>query len=110
MRALVKLPEGCSLAEIAQLTFLSVGSRDEIKTGTVALCPLCSCFATPWTVVCQAPLVYVILQARILEWVIISSSNDLQGPGIKLVFPASPALAGEFFTAELAGKLNPMSV
>ena len=52
----------------------------------------------------------MILQARILEWVIISSSNDLQGPGIKLVFPASPALAGEFFTAELAGKLNPMSV
>ena len=30
-------------------------------------------FATPWTVTCQAPLSVGILQARILEWVAISS-------------------------------------
>ena len=38
-----------------------------------------------------------ISQARILEWVAISFSGDLPNPGIT---PVSPALAGEFFTAE----------
>ena len=32
-------------------------------------------FATPWTVACQAPLPMGILQARILEWVAVSSSK-----------------------------------
>ena len=39
-----------------------------------------------------------ILQAKILEWVAISSSRDLPNPGIKPTSPASPALAGRFFT------------
>ena len=34
-----------------------------------------SSFATPWTVAHQAPLSMGILQARILEWVVISSSR-----------------------------------
>ena len=38
-----------------------------------------------------------ISQVRILEWVAISSSEDLPDPGIKLT---SPALAGGFFTTE----------
>ena len=41
--------------------------------------------------------VHGILQARILEWVAISSPEDIPHPGIK---PVSPTLAGEFFTAE----------
>jgi len=32
-------------------------------------------FVTPWTVACQAPLSMGILQARILEWVAMSSSR-----------------------------------
>ena len=32
-------------------------------------------FATPWAVACQAPLSMGILQARILEWVVILSSR-----------------------------------
>ena len=42
-----------------------------------------------------------ISQARILDWVAISSSRDIPALGIKLVSPAAPALAGEFFTTEL---------
>ena len=42
-----------------------------------------------------------ILQARILECVAISSSRDLPVPEIE---PTSPALAGQFFTTEPAGK------
>ena len=46
-----------------------------------------SCFShvrlfVTWTVAHQAPL-SVILQARILEWVAISSSRDLPDPGIE---------------------------
>ena len=40
-------------------------------------------------------------QARILEWVAIAFSGELPNPGIE---PASPALAGEFFTSEPPGK------
>ena len=46
--------------------------------------------------------VHGIFQARILEWVAISSSGDLPGPGTK---PASPALAGGYFSTESLGKL-----
>ena len=45
--------------------------------------------------------VHQISQARILEWVAISSSEDLPDPGIK---PASTALAGGFFITEPLGK------
>jgi len=42
--------------------------------------------------------VHGILQARILEWVAISSSRDLSDPGIEPGSLSSPALAGRFFT------------
>ena len=42
-----------------------------------------------------------ILQARILEWVPISTPGDVPNPGIKLV---SSSLAGRFFTTEPPGK------
>ena len=48
--------------------------------------------------------VYGIFQAKILEWVAISSSGDLPDPGIGPGSLASPALAGGFFTVEPPGK------
>ena len=45
--------------------------------------------------------IHGILQARILEWVAISSSRDFPDAGIE---PTSPALAAEFFTTEPPGK------
>ena len=49
---------------------------------------------------CRPPgsSVHEIPQARILEWVAITSPGDLPDPGIKLVSLASLALASEFFT------------
>ena len=41
-----------------------------------------------------------IFQARILEWVAISSSRDLPDPGIEPGSPVSPALAGGFFATK----------
>ena len=46
-----------------------------------------------------------ILQARILEWVAISSSGDLPYSRIEPESLASPALAEGFFSNVLSGKL-----
>ena len=46
----------------------------------------------------QVPLSIGILQARILEWVVMPPSRDLPDSGIEPVSHISPALAGEFFT------------
>jgi len=51
---------------------------------------------TLWTVSPPGSSVHGILQARILEWVVMSSSGDLPDPGIKLMSLMSPALAGGF--------------
>ena len=52
---------------------------------------------------CRLPgsSVHGIFQSRILEWVVIPSLGVLPDPGIE---PASPALAGGFFTAQPLGK------
>ena len=55
-------------------------------------------FATPWTIISQAPLPMRFSQARIFEWVAMPSSRDLSDTGIKLASPAFPALAHGFFT------------
>ena len=48
------------------------------------------------------PSVHGILQARVLEWVVISSSGDLPHPRIEPTSHTSPALAGRFFTTAAA--------
>ena len=47
--------------------------------------------------------VHEILQARLLEWVAISSSRDLPNPGIESETPTPLALASKFFTTSLLG-------
>ena len=42
--------------------------------------------------------VHRVFQARILEWVAISSSKRSFDPGVEPTFPESPALSGGFFT------------
>ena len=63
-------------------------------------------FVTPWTVVPPGSSVHGISQARILEWLPFPSPGDLPDPGIE---PASPALAGGFFTTEPHEKSSPLS-
>ena len=48
--------------------------------------------------------VHGISQARVLEWVALSVPGDLPDPGIELMSPASPAMAGRFFTTAPPGK------
>ena len=51
--------------------------------------------------------VHRISQARILEWVAISSPRDLPDSWIE---PNSPALAGGFFTTEPPGKPSKINI
>ena len=52
----------------------------------------------------QASSVHGILQARVLEWVAISTSKGSSHPGIEQESSTSPILAGAFFTTEPPGK------
>ena len=66
-------------------------------------------FAISWTLARWAPPSMGFSQARILEWVDISSSRDPSDPGIKPGSPASSVfscIVGGFFTAKLPGKLD----
>ena len=47
--------------------------------------------ATPWTVVCQSPLVHAMLQQEYWNGLPFLPPGDLSDPGIK---PRSPALKG----------------
>ena len=57
-------------------------------------------FCNPMACSPPSSSVHGIFQARILEWVTIFCFKDLPNPGIEPPYPASPALAGGFFTKE----------
>ena len=65
---------------------------------------LCPTLCNPMDYSLPDSSVHGIFQSRRLEWVVISSSRDLPDPKIEPMFPASPALAGRFFTAKPPGK------
>ena len=52
---------------------------------------------TPWTIACQAPL-YGIFQARILVWVVISSSRGSSRLRHQTLISCVYCIAGRFFT------------
>ena len=74
--------------------------------------PICACSVAQSSPTLCDPMdcsppgssVHGIFQARILEWVAISSPGDLPDPGVKRVSPVSPSLSGTLFTTELSGK------
>ena len=61
-------------------------------------------FVTRWTVVCQTPLSMGILQARMLEWVAMSSSRGSSQPRDRTHVSCGSCIADGFFTAEPLGK------
>ena len=62
-------------------------------------------FVTLWTIAHQAPLSMEFSRQEYWSGLPFPSPGDLPDPGFK---PASPALAGEFFTMEPPGKPNGM--
>ena len=61
-------------------------------------------FATPWTVVHQAPLSMGFFEQEYWSGLPFPTLGDFPDPGTKLASPACPALAGRFFTTEPPGK------
>ena len=57
-------------------------------------------FATPWTVVHQAPLSIGFPRQEYWNGLPFPSPGDLPHPGIEHMSPMSPELAGRFFTTE----------
>ena len=79
---------------------LNVGINDNVCVGGGGAKSLQSCLTLCNPMDCSVPgySVYGILQARILEWVVMPSSGDLPDPGVKPPPPMSLALAGSYFT------------
>ena len=65
-------------------------------------------FVTPWTIAHQAPLSMGFPRQECWSGLPFPFPGDLPDPGIESVSPASPALAGGFFTTEPPG--NPVCV
>ena len=61
-------------------------------------------FATPWTVACQAPLSMEFSRQEYWSGLPFPTPGDIPNPGIEPEFPASPELAGGFFTTVPPGK------
>ena len=75
--------------------------------GSLCMLSLFNCVqlsSTPWTVDCQAPLSMGLSRQEYWSELPFPSLGDLSDPGIKTVSPASPALAGWFFTTTAPGK------
>ena len=60
----------------------------------------------PWTATCQAPLSMNSSRQEYWRGLPFPTPGDLPDPGIEPMSPASPSLAGRFFTTEPAGKLT----
>ena len=63
----------------------------------------CPTLATPWTVVCQAPLSMGFSRQEYWSGLPFPSPGDLPDPGTEPASSAFPALAGGFFTIEPLG-------
>ena len=61
-------------------------------------------FTIPWTVACQVPLSMEFSRPEYWSRSPFPTPGDLFNPGIKPESPASPALAGKFFTPAPPGK------
>ena len=61
-------------------------------------------FVTPWTAAHQAPLSKEFSRQECWSGLPCPPAEDLLYPGMELKFPASPALAGRFFTTEPSGE------
>ena len=64
----------------------------------------CLTLCDPWTVACQAPLSMEFSRQEYWSGLPFPTPGDIPNPGIEPEFPASPELAGGFFTTVPPGK------
>ena len=75
------------------------------KPSMCMLGPVCL-FATLWTVACQTPTSVEFSRQEYWSGLLFPTPEDLPDPGIKPASPASPALAGGFFTTSTNYYIN----
>ena len=96
------------VVEEARELELKVEPEDETELleshGGGLVAKLCPTLCDPMDCSLPGSSVPGIFQARILEWVSISSSRDLPDPGTEPASLSSPALGGGFFTTAPPGK------
>ena len=71
---------------------------------SVHVCSVVPDFATPWTVAQQTPLSMGFFRQEYQSGLLFPTPGDLPDSGIEPASPATPALAGRFFTPETSGK------
>ena len=84
------------------------GLSDWTELNTVSVCLVawsCPTLCDPMACSPQGSPVFVIILARILEWIAISSSRGSSQLEIESMIPAASALAGRFFTTEPPGMI-----
>ena len=64
-------------------------------------------FETPWTIACQAPLSVEFSREEYWSGLPFPCPEHLPKPEIETAYPASSALACEFFITEPPGKYKP---
>ena len=89
------------LDELSLQPVFSAPAGPDLKVCCCWVAQSCPTLCDPMDCSPPGSSVHGISQARILEWVAISSPGALPSPWIE---PRSPALAGEFFTTEPQGK------
>ena len=72
----------------------------------VLIAQLCLTLCNPWTVACQAPLSMEFSRQEYRKGLPFPTPKDLPHLGINPTSPASPSLAGRFFTTESPGKFH----
>ena len=79
-------------------------AKETISSSVCAQSCVLRLFATSWTVACQTPLSMGFPRQKYWSGLPFPTPGDLSDPGIEPASPASPALAGRFFTTALPGK------
>ena len=77
----------------------------KIQSNSVYVLSHVQLFGTSWTIAHQDPLSIGLFTQEYWNGLQFSSLGDLPNPGIQPTSPASPVLAGRFFTTELSGKI-----
>ena len=100
VQILVRHFESDRTERLTIINFIYIYTQRYIQRHTVVL-DVSNSFATPRTVACQAPLSMEFPRQEYRSWLPFPSPGNLADPGNE---PASPALAGTFFTTEPPGK------
>ena len=105
-------PEILANHSLSRLHTQASGACAHTHTCTSEAYACCVCaqyvrlFATPRTITCQAPLSMAFFRQECWSELPFPPPGDLPDQGIKPASPASPVLAGRFFTAEPVARLE----